>query len=212
MMERHADVFYYITVMNENYEQPSLPPGVEDDILKGMYRLRPFDAELPGSKRVRLLGSGAILREAIAAADMLAADWGVASEIWSVTSFAELERDSKAVERRNRLHPLSTPHRSHVGEKLAGPVPIVAATDYVRAYPGLIAPYVGARFVTLGTDGFGRSDTRAVLRRFFEVDRQHITVAALQALAQDGALPPETVAAAVERYELEAGDGAPWER
>ncbi len=208
MVERGEDVFYYVTVMNESYAQPALPPGSEAGVIAGMYRFatRAFDGAVA---TVRLVGSGAILREVIAAAELLA-EYGVASEIFSATSFSELARDARDVERRNRLHPTAPRARSHVETLLPGTLPVVAATDYVRAYPQLIAPFVDGRFVALGTDGFGRSDTRAALRRFFEVDRQHIALAALQALAEDGALPAETVAEALAAFGLDANAAASW--
>ena len=208
MVERGEDVFYYITVMNENYAQPSLPPGSEAGVIAGMYRFATRAVE-GAIATVRLVGSGAILREAIAAAELLAA-YGVASEIFSATSFSELARDAREVERRNRLHPTAPRERGHVETLLAGSLPVVAASDYVRAYPQLIAPFVAGRFVALGTDGFGRSDTRAALRRFFEVDRQHIALAALQALAEDGSLPRETVAEALAAFEIDADAAASW--
>jgi pyruvate dehydrogenase E1 component len=196
--------------MNENYAQPSLPDGAEADVIRGLYRLR---TESPPSPRahVRLLGSGAILREVVAGAELLASDWDIRSDVFSATSFSELARDARAAERWNRLHPADPPRRSHVEAMLAGDAPIVAATDYVRAYPQLIAAYTRARFVALGTDGFGRSDTRAALRGFFEVDRRHVVVAALQALAQDGVLPGALVAEAIARYAVDAGAPASWD-
>jgi pyruvate dehydrogenase E1 component len=208
MMERAVDEFYYVTVMNENYPQPSLPPQAKDGVIKGMYRLSSCGAE--GAPRIRLLGSGAILREVIAAADLLAGDWGVGSEVWSVTSFSELARDARETERWNRLHPMQPRRSSYVAESLAGDAPIVAATDYVRAYPLLIGTYVDARFTVLGTDGFGRSDTRAELRRFFEVDRHQIAVAALDALAGNENLTRDVVRDAIARYELISDASAPW--
>jgi pyruvate dehydrogenase E1 component len=211
MMERREDVFHYVTVMNENYAQPSLVPGSEAGIVAGMYRFA-GPREGLGEAKVRLLGSGAIFPEVVAAADLLADDWGVASELWSVTSFSELAREAKAVERWNRLHPAQAPRSSHVQRCLAGDAPVIAATDYVRAYPQLIAPWVEAPFVALGTDGFGRSDTRAALRRFFEVDRQHVVVAALHALAQCGAIASEALSRAIERYGIVAESAAPWTR
>jgi pyruvate dehydrogenase E1 component len=212
MMEQQADEFYYITMMNENYAQPSLPPGVEPaDIIKGMYRYASRARENSGAP-VRLLGSGAILCEVIAAAELLAQDWGVSSEIHSVTSFSELARDAAGVQRWNRLHPLESPRVSHVEQQLQGAELVVAATDYVRAYPQLIAPYLGSRFVTLGTDGFGRSDTRLTLRRFFEVDRHSIVLATLDALARKGHVPRQTVAQAIQRYGIETQAMAPWTR
>jgi pyruvate dehydrogenase E1 component len=208
MLERREDVFYYITVMNENYAQPSLPDGVAESIIKGMYRLAPGS----GAARVRLLGSGAILREVLAAASMLKEEWGIDAEVWSVTSFSELAREAREIQRWNRLHPKPAHRFSFVGQCLAGDVPIVAATDYVSAYPGLIASFVDAPFVALGTDGFGRSDTRRALRRFFEVDRQHVVVAALRSLADTGVVTENAVASAIERYDLNAPDGPPWSR
>jgi pyruvate dehydrogenase E1 component len=211
MMERDDDVFYYVTVMNENYAQPSLPEGVENDVIRGMYRYARHDVE-PSVGRVRLLGSGAILREAIAAAEILAQQWRVECEVWSVTSFGELARDARETERWNRLHPAQDAKHSHVARCLAGNAPIIAATDYVRAYPQLVASYVDAPFIALGTDGFGRSDTRAALRRFLEVDRHHIAVAALDALKRAGTIGAGTVIEAIERYGIDRTAPPPWDR
>ena len=163
MLERQEDVFYYVTLMNENYAQPSLPAGVEADVITGMYRYAAHAAGERATATVRLLGSGTILREVIAAAELLASDWGVAAEVWSATSFSELAREAREVERFNRLHPSEPARTSHVQHCLAGDAPVIAATDYVRAWPQLIAPYLSAPFTALGTDGFGRSDTRAAL-------------------------------------------------
>jgi pyruvate dehydrogenase E1 component len=209
IMREDADELYYLTVMNENYAQPSLPPGVEADIVRGMYRLTTHDPESPRG-RVRLLGSGAILREIVVAAELLAREWNVASEVWSATSYSELAREARETERWNRLHPQASARTSHLERCLAGGEPVIAASDYVRAYPQLIGSYLRARFVALGTDGFGRSDTRAALRRFFEVDRYHAVVAALDALAGEGALPREVVAQAITRYGLDPERSAPW--
>jgi pyruvate dehydrogenase E1 component len=160
---------------------------------------------------LRLLGSGAILPEVIAAAELLREHWQLSAEIWSVTSFSELARDAAAAERWNRLHPQHSARVSHVRQCLAGgDTPIIAATDYVRAYPQLIAPYLEASYSVLGTDGFGRSDTRAALRRFFEVDRQHIAVCALYALAMAGTIDRSIVAQAIERFGLKPEVAAPW--
>jgi pyruvate dehydrogenase E1 component len=211
MMERQDDVFYYVTVMNENYAQPPLPAGVAGDIVRGMYRL-PSDDSRRGEARVRLLGSGSILREVVAAAELLRDDWQIASEAWSVPSFGELAREAREVERRNRLHPTRAREASHVERCLAGDAPVVAATDYVRAYPQLIASYVGAPFVALGTDGFGRSDTRSALRGYFEIDRRHIAVAALDALARREHVPRSVVAQALDRYAIDADVSPPWSR
>jgi pyruvate dehydrogenase E1 component len=209
MLERQEDVFYYVTLMNENYAQPSLPAGAEADIVAGLYR---YAAHPVAGARgtVRLVGSGTILREVIAAAELLAVDWQVACEVWSATSFSELARDAREVQRWNRLHPQQAPRRSHLQGCLPGAAPIVAATDYVRAWPELIAGHVEAPFTALGTDGFGRSDTRAALRRFFEVDRHQVVLAALTALRALGQVDAAACAAAIERYGIDAGRRAPW--
>jgi len=209
MLESQADVFYYITLMNENYPQPSLPAGVEADVIKGMYRLEAGNVAQPQG-RVRLLGSGAILREVLAAAQLLEQDWRIAAETWSVTSYGELAREARELRRWNRLHPTLQARASHVERALAGDAPVIATTDYVRALPELVSSYVDARFVALGTDGFGRSDTRQALRRFFEVDRHHIVIAALEALACEGALDRSVGARAIERYGIDADAPAPW--
>ncbi|MFI4866580.1 MAG: alpha-ketoglutarate dehydrogenase [Steroidobacterales bacterium] len=211
MMEQQVDEFYYVTMMNENYAQPSMPAGIESDVIQGMYRYATHTPARPVSQ-VRLLGSGAILREVIAAAELLAQDWNVGSDVHSVTSFSELARQAAEVERWNRLHPLQSARRSHVEQQLSGARPVVAATDYVRAYPQLIAPYIEGRFVTLGTDGFGRSDNRPALRRFFEVDRHSIVLAALATLSRLGDLPKESASQAIERYGIDAEAAAPWRR
>ncbi|WP_313802479.1 alpha-ketoglutarate dehydrogenase [Sphingobium sp.] len=209
MMEEQVDEFYYVTVMNENYAQPSLPQGVRDNIVKGLYKLGengPAKAEA----RVRLMGSGTIQREVEAAAALLSEDFGIASDVFSATSFSELARDAREAERFNRLHPEADPRESHLASLLPGKAPVIAATDYVRAYPQLIAPHIDARFVTLGTDGFGRSDTRTALRRFFEVDRHHIVLAALDALAKEGTVERKLLADAITRYGLDAEAPASW--
>ena len=207
MVAEQEDVFYYLTVMNENYHHPALPEGAQEGILRGLYLLRGAGEELPA--RVQLMGSGTILREVEAAADLLAADFGVGADVWSATSFTELRRDGMAVERWNRLHPGKDQRAPFVAAALAGhDGPIVAATDYIRAFPDQIRPYTGDRgFTSLGTDGFGRSDRRAALRSFFEVDRFHVVVAALRALGEDDA-----AAAAIERYALDTEVDPPWQR
>jgi pyruvate dehydrogenase E1 component len=211
MLERGEDVFYYLTVMNENYAQPSMPTDAYEDIIKGMHRIKPWNTKR-SKKRVRLLGSGAILPEVVAAAAMLNDEWDVDAEVWSVTSFSELARDARTVERWNMLHPLETPRSSHVASCLSGDDIVVAATDYVRAYPNLIAPFVPGTFVALGTDGFGRSANRADLRRFFEVDRQTVVVSALHQLAKRGTIGGNVVADAIKQYGIET-EGAPsWDR
>lgn len=210
MLEHQQDVFYYVTLMNESYAQPSLPAGVESDLIRGMYR---YQVTQPAQAQasVRLVGSGTILREVIAAAQLLADDWAIASEVWSATSFSELARDAREAERFNRLHPDAPPRLSHVQHCLGGDVPVVAASDYVRAWPQLMGAYVDAPFTALGTDGFGRSDTRAALRRFFEVDRQHIVLAALTALRAQGKVSVQVCAEAIMRYGLDAQATASWQ-
>ena len=203
------NAFYYITLLNENYEHPPMPAGAEEGIRRGMYRLR--EAPAGKSPRVQLMGSGSILREVIAAADLLQEDFGVAADIWSVTSFNELRRDGLAVERANRLRPDEEPARSYVEESLDGAEgPVIASTDYMRSYPEQIRPFVPGRFVTLGTDGYGRSDTREKLRSFFEVDRFHVVVAALKALADEGTVDLDKVREAIAKYNVDAEAPPPW--
>jgi pyruvate dehydrogenase E1 component len=211
MVEEGSDVFYYVTVMNENYEQPSLPRAAHEAVIKGMYG---FANHRPERARgsVHLLGSGAILREVIAAAELLATDWLVASNVWSVTSFSELARDAREAARYNRLHPEDPPRVSHIASCLCEPLTIIAVTDYVAAYPQLISSHVSQHIVTLGTDGFGRSDTRGALRRFFEVDRHNIVVAALHALAKCDSIPAAMVSDAISRYGINSQDAPPWTR
>ncbi len=200
MVKKQEGVFYYITLTNENYAHPPRPEGVDEGILKGMYRFREGGA---GAK-VQLLGSGAILNEVIAAADRLQADFGVAADVWSMTSFTELRREGLACERWNGLHPESAPRLSYVESCLASrDGPVVAATDYMRSYADQIRAFVPRRYVVLGTDGFGRSDTRERLRRFFEVDRDSITIAALKALADEGAVPRGVIPEAMGKYGID---------
>ncbi len=202
MYKEQEDVYYYLTVMNENYEHPEMPPGAESDILKGMYLFR---KAAPGpAPRVQLLGSGTIFREAIAAADLLKKDWGVDSDLWGCPGMNGLARDGQDVERWNMLHPSEPARQSHV-EKCLGTTtgPVIAATDYVRAYAEQIRAFVPRRYVVLGTDGFGRSDTREKLRHFFEVDRRWIAMAALQALAQEKSIPRSTVSDAIAKYGID---------
>lgn len=215
MVEQQRDVFYYVTVMNENYAQPSMPddePAARrEGILKGMHRL-PSGSN--ATARAQLLGSGAILGEVLAAQRMLKDDWGIDAAVWSVTSFSELQRDGMEAERRTRLDDdaHSTPFVTAALATTRGPV--IAATDYVRAVPELIRAYVPRRYVTLGTDGFGRSDTRDALRAFFEVDRASIVLAALKALADDGELDATIVRDARERLgkTVQQPGTAPWQR
>ncbi|QYJ23576.1 pyruvate dehydrogenase (acetyl-transferring), homodimeric type [Achromobacter sp. ES-001] len=197
------DVFYYLTLVNEKTAHPPMPEGAQAGILQGMYRLRQGE---PGALRVQLLGSGAILAETLAAADLLQQDFGVSADVWSVTSYSELMRDGHEVERWNRLHPQAEARRGHAETALAASVgPVVAATDYMKTVPEQIRPFLaGRRYVTLGTDGFGRSDTRPALRSFFGVDRHHIALAALKALADDGQVDPAQAAQAIVRYGIDA--------
>ena len=210
MLAEQEDEFVYITLMNENYPHPEMPKGAEKGILRGMHRVRPAGR---GGPRVRLLGSGTILREVLAAADLLKTDHKLAAEVWSVTSFTELRRDGMETERWNRLHPTDERRRSWVENSLAGSdAPVIAATDYMRAFADGIRAWVPADYAVLGTDGFGRSDYRTQLRSFFEVDRYHVVVAALRSLATAGAIKPDRVAAAIERYEIDTEAPAPWRR
>ena len=202
MYEREDNVFFYITVMNENYQHPDMPVGVEDGIIKGMYLLQESDKK--SKKHVQLLGSGTILREVIKAASMLKDDFSVTADIWSVTSFNELRRDGLAVERHNRMHPDKPAQKCYVSQQLAGRTgPVIAATDYMRLYAEQIRPFIQAPYVTLGTDGYGRSDTREKLRHFFEVDAKYIVVTALSALAEQGDVPKSTVVDAIKRYKID---------
>ena len=207
MLEQNKDEFFYITAMNENYAQPVMPEGSAEGIIKGLYQLSGPKTEEAG---IRLVGAGAILPEVVAAAELLKSDWKIDAAVFSATSFSELAREAAALERENRLSPKKPARVSHVETLLAGDAPVVAATDYVRALPQLIGSYVKASFVALGTDGFGRSDTRSALRRFFEVDRHSIVVAALAALAKEGSVEAATIADAIRKYGIDAGAPAPW--
>jgi pyruvate dehydrogenase E1 component len=214
MVEQQRDVFYYVTVMNENYAQPSVPNGdlstVREGILKGIYPLvADGDSKVHAQQvaQVQLLGAGAILGEVLAARQLLKDDWGIDAAVWSVTSFTELHRDGMACERLDRLgEATQAPYVTTALQDSQGPV--IAATDYVRAVPELIRAYVARRYVTLGTDGFGRSDTRQALREFFEVDRKAIVIAALHALALDGTIDAAVVTAARKQYRGDAPAGA----
>ena len=196
MFERQENVFYYITVMNEAYAHPAMPVGVEEDIVRGMYLFK----ETAGAQ-VQLLGSGTILREVLAGAELLKADFGIESNVWSVTSFNELRREGLECSRWNMLHPLAAPRVPFITQQLgAHQGPSVAATDYIRAYAGQIREYVPGRYRVLGTDGFGRSDSRSKLRQYFEVNRYYVVVAALKVLADDGVVPAQWVADAITKY------------
>jgi pyruvate dehydrogenase E1 component len=239
MLERQDDVFYYLTLMNENYVHASMPAGAEEGVVRGMYLARastlaetlpaggdrpPYRGPSAVSKshvtaadglgralRVQLLGSGTILREALAAADLLERDWNIPTDVWSVTSFTELRRSGLEVERWNRLHPAEQPQLSWVEQCLNPTIgPVIAATDYVRAVPDLIRTWIARHYVTLGTDGFGRSDTRAALRRFFEVDRMSIALGAISALADDGSVSRSLVSKFMTRYAYTPAACPPW--
>jgi pyruvate dehydrogenase E1 component len=210
MVAEQQDCYYYLTVMNENYTQPAMPEGAAPDIIKGMYLFRTGEKKSK-APRVQLLGSGTIFREAIAAADLLKSDWGVESDLWSCPSFTELARDGMRVARESLMNPTAKPKLGHVETCLKDTTgPVIAATDYMRAYADQIRAFVGRRYVVLGTDGFGRSDTREKLRRFFEVDRYYVAVAALKALSDEGALPASKVVDAMQKYGLDPAKPAPW--
>jgi pyruvate dehydrogenase E1 component len=207
MVEKQDNVFYYLTLLNENYPMPGLIPGTEEQIIKGMYLCKPGAALTKKAPRVQLLGSGTILRESIAAQELLENDWGVGADVWSCPSFNELTRDGQDADRWNLLHPLEAPRVSFVAEQLGkSSGPVIASTDYKKAYAEQIRPYVqvagkgGRNYKVLGTDGFGRSDFRGKLREHFEVNRHYIVLAALKALSEDGAVPVDKVAQAITKY------------
>ncbi|UCH47018.1 MAG: alpha-ketoglutarate dehydrogenase [Betaproteobacteria bacterium] len=211
MLDTQEDIFYYVTVMNENYAQPAMPDGAEEGIIKGMYRIRRSTAKKPVAS-AQLLGSGAILREVLAAAEMLERDWQIAADTWSVTSFTELRRDGMTVERDNRFNPERDPEQSWIERCLNNTSgPVIASTDYMRSVADLIRTWVPRRYVTLGTDGYGRSDTRAALRDFFEVDRHHVVVATLKALADEGDIERQKVSEAIEKYGIQTDRPNPWD-
>ena len=202
MVQNQEDVYYYITLMNENYSHPEMPKGSEAGILKGMYAFSKSKAKGP---KVQLMGSGVILREVIAAAEMLEKDWGVSPDVWSVTSFTELRREGLDAERWNMLNPEKKPRLSYVAECLSGSEgPVISSTDYMKSFADQIRNFVPQRFVSLGTDGYGRSDSREALRSFFEVDRYYVVLAALKALADEGKLPASKAAEAIKKYKIDA--------
>jgi pyruvate dehydrogenase E1 component len=204
MHVEQENIFYYLTVMNENYIQPPLPDreGTREAILRGMHRVH--TAESDARSMVQLLGSGAILREVLAAADLLKSDFEISADVWSVTSFTELRREGLEAERWNRLHPAAEPRSNYVAECLdreRGPV--IAATDYMKIHAEQIRPYVPTDYYTLGTDGFGRSDSRTRLRYFFEVSRFFVVISALSALADRDAIPRSQVGDAMKKYGID---------
>ena len=201
MVENQEDVFYYITLMNENYSHPEMPKGVEADIIKGMYQ---FSSSRAKGEKVQLMGSGVILREVIEAQKILETDYGVSADVWSVTSFNELRKDALEIDRWNRMNPDKPQKESHV-EKLLKKAegPIIASTDYMKSFAEQIAVFLPHKFVALGTDGFGRSDSRENLRHFFEVDRHYVVVATLKALSDEGKIKPSVVTDAIKKFKLD---------
>jgi pyruvate dehydrogenase E1 component len=202
MYEEQESVFFYLTAMNENYMHPDMPVGVEEGIIKGLYQLK------TGGKhklKAQLIGSGTILREVEAAAELLEKDWKVSANVWSATSINQLARDGMEVDRYNRLHPLADKKRSYIAECLGDQAGVVvASTDYIRLYAEQIRPWIKAPYTVLGTDGFGRSDTRQKLRNFFEVDRYHVVIATLNTLADDGKIGYDVVESAIKKYNINA--------
>jgi pyruvate dehydrogenase E1 component len=200
MFSEQEDLFYYVTIENEPYPMPVMPEGAEEGILRGLYRFRTSPS--PGTGlRAQLLGSGAILNEVLRAQELLADRFDVSADVWSVTSFKELHRDGTDVDRWNRLHPGAEPRRSWVEQNLEGTEGVyVVASDYVKALPHSICRWFPRPPVALGTDGFGRSESRACLRRFFEVDAAHVVVATLSALAAEGHVGPEVVQRAITEF------------
>ena len=201
MIGEQEDVFYYITCMNENYTHPAMPAGVEDGIIRGMYLLQVGGQ---GKIRAQLMGSGTILREVLGAAELLMQDFGIPTDVWSVTSFNELRRDALAIERWNQLHPSLETRKCYIEKCFAErPGPYIAATDYMKIVADQVQRWVPGRFISLGTDGYGRSDGRAALRQHFEVDKRYIAITALNALADDGVLDQKTVAQAIKNYDID---------
>jgi pyruvate dehydrogenase E1 component len=204
MLKEQEDVFYYITVMNENYMHPAMPAGAEEGILKGIYLFREGKAK-KGQPKVQLLGSGTILREVIAGAELLEHDFGIAADIWSATSFNQLRRDGLETQRWNMLHPELPPRLSYLETVLTDHSgPVIAATDYMKVFSDQVRGFLpGRHFVVLGTDGYGRSDYRKRLRKFFEVDRHYVAIAALKALADQEVLPQSKVTEAIQKYGID---------
>jgi pyruvate dehydrogenase E1 component len=209
MIEQQKDRYYYLTIYNENHQHPPMPAGVEKGIVRGMYLFKSEDK--PAKTHVQLMGSGSIMREVIAASELLREDWGVTSDVWSVPSFNELARDGREAERISLLNPGKPAKMSYVHECLSGMSgPVIASTDWVRAYAESIRPFVPLPYHVLGTDGFGRSDNRPALRDFFEVDRRWIAVKALKALAELKLVPAERVTQAIKIYGIKPGRQSPW--
>ena len=204
-VEDNKDVIYYLTLENENYIHPAIPNGVNDDIIRGLYKIRSTK-----NPTVRLLGSGPLMGEAIAAAELLKNDWGIEPGIWNVTSFSELRRDAEEVERWNLLNPDRPSKKSHLEKSLSKHhLPTVAVSEYVKIVSEQIGPYVPGPYYSLGTDGFGRSETRQALREFFEVDRHYIVLTAVRALAIEGVLNMDTVEKVMKKYNLDPDKPSP---
>jgi pyruvate dehydrogenase E1 component len=220
MFEKQEDIFYYLTVMNEPYRMPAMPPGVRDGILRGMYKFNDGwggGAESAGGARekgkhdVHLLGSGALMNEALEAQRILAEKYGIGSDVWSVTSYKELYKDANETERRNVLRVSETPETPYISRALEGEQGVfVAVSDYLKALPNSIARWIPGRLVALGTDGFGRSDSREALRRFFEVDARHIVLAALHGLVREKLVDPALAARAAQELEIDPGKPSPF--
>jgi len=210
MLTEQEDVFYYLTTLNENYAHPDMPEGSEEGIVKGMYLLRPAPQGHKGHK-VHLMGSGAILREVLAGADILEKEYGLGCNVWSVTSFTELRREAMEVERWNLLHPMEMPRVPYVTQALAkvGEAPVIASTDYMKLFADQIRPYVPGRYRVLGTDGFGRSDYRRKLRHHFEVDRHFVALAALKTLSEENKIPSTKVAEAIKKFGIDPEKASP---
>jgi pyruvate dehydrogenase E1 component len=207
MVEKQDNVYFYLTLLNENYPMPGLKAGTEEQIIKGMYLLEEGADLKKKAPRVNLLGSGTILRESQAAKELLEKDWGVSANVWSCPSFNELTRDGQDADRWNLLHPTETPRVPFVAQQLgAHEGPVIASTDYMKNYAEQIRAFIpkGRTYRVLGTDGFGRSDFRSKLREHFEVNRHYVVVAALKALADDGAVPAAKVAEAIAKYGINA--------
>ena len=202
MHEKKENIYYYITAMNENYSHPAKPAGSDQGILKGMYLFKEFKGK--GKAKVQMLGSGTILREIIKAAEILSKDYGIDCKVWSVTSFNELKKNGMEVERKNLLSPSEKPKKSYVESCLHGQEGmVIAASDYIRSYSDQIRPFIKKPFYSLGTDGFGRSDTREKLRKFFEVDKKHIVVYTLSALANEQLLESKQAEKAIKKYNVD---------
>jgi pyruvate dehydrogenase E1 component len=210
MYRRGESIFYYITVMNEPYAMPPMPAGSREGILKGMYRYKPA-ADSKAKLRAQLFGSGSILREVLKAQDILAENYHVAADVWSVTSYKALYSDGIETERWNLLHPAEKPREPYVTQCLAeAPGALVAATDYLKALPNLVSPWMPRRLASLGTDGFGRSESRGSLRNFFEVDARFITLATLHELLRDGKIQPTVVQRAIKDLEIDVSKPDPF--